>query len=229
MTNYSVKITLHNPTLTALKEGGYSLYIFKAVQVTRDDGNVTVWFSNDSYLTQITKSWSDNYQAYISNIQSSSSSSIPIKLGQIAIVNENGNLSSQEDGINGAISIYNKGETQYTCGIKQAIEDSYGPQCALPLYGKQIDVIEPVQKIFLVFDTQTFQPGDVVDVVYNTGVLIDFTGVEERSVGYDINTGWDANNASWAEEIPPNTPLSQFLIEQSQSLVVLADELLAKL
>lgn len=234
MSTYSVNIKLNEATVKALKQGGYTLYGFKAVKTSRNDGKITVWFIEDSLLMTITESWSDSYQAYISTseiqtTQTTASSSIPIKLGQIAVVEQYGNLSAKNDGIDGAICIYNTETIPYTCGIKQAVSESSVSQCAFPLYGKQMDVIEPVEKIFLVFDTKIFQLGRVVERVYNTGFYIDFTGVQERFVSYDINNGWNANNAAWAEEIPPNTSLSQLLIEQSSSLLLLKDELEAKL
>ena len=220
-TDYQVVISLDADTLEALTSGSFQLYGFKAVQTTLGGGAPVVWFSvpAQDLAANTAVSWTEQYQAYVStsqiipNGQIVANASYPIGLGQTLSVAANGIGTVAGGGPAQAISIDNTISSPYTCGISQVQNGSCNPLCAFPLYGNQMDVIAPIEKVLLMFVSQQINTGTVLERAYSQGVLIDLTADNQRSVAYDINAGWSWGGFSWAQAVAPNSDLVPLLIE----------------
>lgn len=226
-TDYEIDISLSQTTLNDLKNGGFSLYAFKAVQATVNGGAPLVWFKTDSFLTTTQVKWQEQYQAYIStseiiaNGEIDASNSINMNLGQTADVSENGLLTSAQGGTSGAVSILNQGSAEWTAGISQMTNGVANPMVAIPLYGNMMDVVAPIEKVLVMFATESVNTGVVIYQSYSQGLMIDLTADNTRAVNFDINTGWDADGGTWATKIEANADLVPLLIttDSQQSFV----------
>jgi hypothetical protein len=225
-TPYEIDITMAPATVTALLNGNYNLYGFKAVQAAQGGGAPLVWFqltsTEYSALTQL--QWSVQYQAYTStstivpNGKVTASYATNVELGQQLNVEPGGIGNVTTAGPATAISVYNTTSTQFTAGIsQQAADGSNNPMCAFPLYGQQLDVIAPIEKVLLMFSTQPVNTGTVIEQAYSPGVLIDLTSSNQRAVAYDINAGWSWGGYSWAQTVAANENLVPLLIETSSA------------
>lgn len=68
------------------------------------------------------------------------------------------------------------------------------------------------------FSTTPVNTGTVIFQAYSPGVLIDLTGVNSRSLAYDINAGWIWDGGAWARQIAPAENLVPLLIENPAEL-----------
>jgi hypothetical protein len=226
--NYSVNIQLSPSTVKALKSEGASLYGFKAVQTTQKGGAPLVWFVDAEMLPTVTVNWSEQYEAYISTSQIithgviDASNNINVDLGETANVDVNGNLTVTETGVADAISINNQSPTQYTCGVSQLQGSVATPLCAFPLFGNNLDVIAPIEKVLFFFATAAVNTGTVVEQAFGPAVLLDLTGNPQLGLSYDINNGWDFGGESWGTSIPASSALVPFLIDTPVSAPPLA-------
>jgi hypothetical protein len=221
-TQYEIDITMSPATVTALVTGNYNLYGFKAVQAAQGGGAPLVWFqlptTGYSTLTQLT--WSVQYQAYTSNSNIIPSGRVvasfatDIDLGQTLNVQAGGVGDVTQAGPPQAISIHNTTTTPFTCGIsQQAADGSTNPMCAFPLYGQQLDVVAPIEKVLLLFSTLPVNTGTVIEQAYSPGVLVDLTSTNQRAVSYDINLGWSWGGYSWAQPVGASENIIPLLIE----------------
>lgn len=213
-----ISIALSGPDQTTLKNEGFALYGFKAVKTAISGGAPLVWFSTTAFLPDTKVIWEDKYEAFISDSQIIANGKIDASnhqaasLGQIVEVSETGELSAATGGSPGAISITNMGTHPYTTGIAQVISGNANPMCAIPLHGKNMDEVMPIQKVLLMFASNTVNTGVVIYKCFSSGILIDLTGVESRAVKYGIDTSWDVGAATWAQKIEPNANLVPLLI-----------------
>ncbi|MFN3228914.1 MAG: hypothetical protein ACK41P_03585 [Asticcacaulis sp.] len=221
-TSYEIDITMSANTVQTLKQQGCSLLAFKAVKTQVTNGAPTVWVSVSNYLTSTSLVWEETYAAYISaqkiknNVTINTNTNIAADLGYNVLVDQYGNLTANQNGAAGTISIINQAATPYTTGISQASDNGgMQPLCALPLNGNFMDQVTPIEKVMLVFSSGITNTGTVLYSISSTGFMIDLTGVNDRSVEFDVNTGWNANGASWAQVIPANTALSPLLVTNS--------------
>jgi hypothetical protein len=222
-TDYQVTISMSAATVQALLAGNFYLYGFKAVQATQGGGAPLVWFQTQTFSTQTIVLWQEQYQAYTStnqvipNGQILASFSTDIDLGQTLQVQSGGVGPVIDGGPDTAISILNTTSMQFTCGIAETVSGSANPLCAFPLYGNNMDVIAPIEKVLLMFSTLPVNTGTVVMQAYSSSILIDLTADNQRSVTYDINAGWSWGGYSWAQQIPPNSQLVPLLIEPASA------------
>ncbi|UYG08693.1 hypothetical protein [Halomonas sp. M4R1S46] len=217
-TQYQVSISMDSDTIEKLKNGGFALYGFKAVKTANQGGAPLVWFQSTSFLDNTVITWDEQYQAYIStdeiiaNGKIHASSSADIDLEQTMMVSQQGTVEVMQEGTPSAISISNLGTSQWTCGISQQTGGSTKPMCAFPLYGKNLDVIAPIEKVLLMFASNTVNTGTVIYKAYSSGVLLDLTSEQTRSVSYDINQGWDWGGQSWGQSVKAQESLVPLLI-----------------
>lgn len=217
--SYQISIQMDPSTVSALMQGGYQLYGFKAVRTTANGASPLVWLSTNRLSTQTAVSWMDEYQAYISNNQIIPNgrimpmASYGIYPGQTLQVQNGGIGQVINSGTPGAISILNQSMMQFTCGISQFINGMPSPNCALPLYGNFMNVVTPVEKVMLMFSSMSVNTGTVVYQAFRPGLLIDLTSSNSRTVTFDINTGWSWGGYSWGQAVAPNTNLLPLLIQ----------------
>ncbi len=78
-------------------------------------------------------------------------------------------------------------------------------------------------KVLLQISTEKLEPGTVVEsfvpksatlASYNPSLLVTATDGGTRQVTYDINTGWNWGDYSWAQIIPASADLAKVLIER---------------
>lgn len=230
-TEYEVDVVMSAETVNRLQELGFYLHAFKAVQ-SMTPGAPLVWFTLNpedySEKTQIT--WQVEYEAYTSrskiipNGRVSSSFSAHIDLGHTLTVlpNRGGGGDVTAGGPERAISILNKTDVEYVCGISQKVEGKSNPMCAFPLLGGgNKDVIAPIEKILLMFSTSPLNTGTVIYQAYSEGVMIDLTSANTRAVKYEVNKGWSWGGFNWARKVEADENLVPLLID-SPALQILA-------
>lgn len=217
---YQVKIDMSQETVDALSQSNYSLYCFRAALCWDKAGVPLVWKKQNYSLSTVLEIL-EVYEAYTSHQQFKPGTEInpgnsyPINIGQILEVQKAaGTGEVKPNGTAGAISIYNKTQTQFTCGISMKADDSFNPIIALPLFGDKTQVIIPVQKILLLFSTRQVKAGTAIVKAESISILIDLTESQEntRTVNYDINKGWDWGGGVWAQTFTASTNLTQVLI-----------------
>ena len=220
-TPYEIDISLSPETVKELKDGGYALYGFKAVKSTVVGAAPLVWFTDLNFLNTTRVKWTEQYQAYISTDQIISngvidaSANVDINLGQTANVDEDQNLTPVSEGTPLAISIFNQSSMPLTAGISQMNNGSANPMCAIPLHGNMLDVVVPIEKVLLTFASNTVNTGTVIYKAYASGLLIDLTSANTRSVSFDINNGWTWDGGTWGVPVRANESLVPLLIEDS--------------
>lgn len=217
-TQYMVMITMPTTTVQTLKLDGFALYGFKAVQSSQQ-GAPLVWLRTDQLMSSTQVAWTDDYQAYTSTNQIMPGGQIMeqfaarISPGETLQIQRGGTGMVMPQGTPNAISFLNQDFSQYTVGISQQHDGRFSPLCAFPLAGNMMSVITPIQKVLLMFSPVQANPGTVVMHSSNPGLLIDLAGTNQRSVSFDINTGWSSGGGSWGQQIPANTDLSQLLLQ----------------
>lgn len=218
-TPYEIDVSLSANTVTELKNQGFALYGFKAVGTTIGGAAPLVWFRTLTFLNTTKVNWTEQYQAYIStsaiitNGEIDASANVDVNLGQVANVDASGNLTPVGGGTAGAISINNKSSSHYTCGISQMAGSTANPMCAIPLNGKMMDEVVPIEKVLLTFASNTVDTGSVIYKCFSSGLMIDLTKSNSRAVAFDIDNGWSWDGGTWATEIEPNANLVPLLIE----------------
>ena len=85
--------------------------------------------------------------------------------------------------------------------------------CAIPLNGKMMDEVVPIEKVLLTFASNTVDTGTVIYKCFSSGLMIDLTKSNNRSVAFDIDNGWSWDGGTWATEIAPNANLVPLLIQ----------------
>lgn len=220
-TLYQVNISMSSETVQALIKHNYNLYGFKAVQSSIGGGAPLVWFKTQDFSVETVIEWEKQYEAYTSkdviipNGRIRSSFSASINLGQTLLVEAGGIGQVVNGGQPQAISIQNNTSVSFTCGISQRQEGVASPICAFPLFGNNLDVIAPIEKVLFMFSTTPVNTGTVIEQAYGPGILIDMTSDNQRYVEYDINQGWSWGGYSWAQQVPPSSNLVPLLIEQT--------------
>lgn len=222
--SYQVTIAMAQPTVEALANSGYYLYVFKAIGGSDKAGLPLVWFRTQHYALNTVIQWEEQYFAYTSFTPLASPTPISIGAsysiapGQILNVQTQG-LGVINDGDQpGALEIDNETMSPFTCGISQphhiaGDEDAPTPICAFPLYGLHSQIFTPVAKVLLLFATDSVAPGTPVETAFSAGVLIDLADANARAVSYDINKGWSWGSSVWAKPVADQTPLHPLLIE----------------
>lgn len=221
-TLYEIDFTLSQETLTALTGGNYNLYGFKAVKAAQGGGAPLVWFQLPpaNLSAGMTLTWAEQYQAYTSTSKIISGGKVTagfhtnIDLGQTLEVGDNGTGPVVAGGNPQAVLIRNTIKQQFTCGISQTAADgSAHPMCAFPLYGQQLDVIAPIEKVLLLFSSTPVNTGTVIEQAYGPGILVDLTSQNKRDgISYDINAGWSWGGFDWAKPVQASDSVVPLLI-----------------
>jgi|1186.fasta_scaffold08804_2 hypothetical protein len=217
---YQVNITMNQNTADTLCSQGYQLYGFKAVSGP-GNGRPVVWFSTSTFGLSTAVTWTESYRVFTSrsasvgpNTKVSVDNDYDAALGDLLTVNSpTGTGLLTNGGPAGAISVVNSTSNPFSCGISQLQSDgTYAPLAAFPLFGNNEDEMVPVEKVFLMFASDTVDTGTVIEKSFGSGILIDLTGAATRSVSYDLNASWSDNQGTWGTVFPPNTSLVPLLI-----------------
>jgi len=222
---YEVKINMEPHTVEALKAAGYKMYGFKAVKSQNASGKPTVWFTTDKFLTTTIVRWEEDYKAYISDDKPIAGGVVHAQVQERVNPEETMNVdqygncrvvdgSVKSNDLTHPISVYNQGEEEWTCGVAaKKLDGTYESLCAFPLYGGNLNAIEPIEKIFLMFATEAIKTETVIEQSFGPGILIDLTGKNYRSLTYDKNKTWGDYGSHWATAHEPRSNLNPLLIE----------------
>jgi hypothetical protein len=217
---YSIDITMSDQTVNALSAGRYRLFLFKAVESAVGGGAPTVWAATGRYSASTKINWTEQYYAYASmeevqnGVNFYGSDTEQIDLGQILEVHANALVSVANGGTPIGITASNTTTTQFSCGLAQPSPLAGGqpsPICAFPLYGRNQDLMVPLQKVALVFAAAPYQQGTVIESSIGPAVLADLTTHNSVSLEYDVNRGW-----SWSGNVASDIPPDKFV----QTLIV---------
>lgn len=224
MANYSISIKMSQKTVEDLQNSGFVMYAFKGVK-TSAKGAPLVWFQTRSYALTTEVSWEEHYQAYTStsaivpNGVVVASNSYDIDLAQtLDVTGQSGTGSVSSSGKPGAIAINNETNVQFTCGISELVSGDASPICAFTLFGNNLDLIAPIERVLLMFSTTPVNTGSVIYQAYSPGLLIDLTGTNDRTVNYDINNGWSWDGGPWAQQVAAQSDLVPLLVVNSAEL-----------
>lgn len=223
-----VQIMLSAATVTALTNGGYYLYALHAVEITDGAAVPVIWAATQAISPATTVSWDADVSAYTSFTAINTGKTVAIgaavaaRGGQTVDVSAGGIETLMNRGPANMISFSNSVTTQFTVGFART--DGAGkpvPIFAVPLYGLHISQAYPSPQILLNFSTRKYLPSTMITNIEPTGnskasysqsLLIDMTGVTERTIAYDINTGWDWGDYAWGRTIPANADLTKKLL-----------------
>jgi hypothetical protein len=224
-TTYKVRIAMDTTTANNLRDGNYTLYGFKAVKTTAQGGLPTVWFTSLEYSVKTSLTWQVQYQAYTSKSQVQSGVTIDagfitdIDLGETLFIDKPTGTGTVKNDKPGIIGINNQTTTPFTAGVSQPASGGGDaqPMCAFPMPGKQKLAIVPIEKVLLMFATDTVDTGTVLARSLTEGVMIDLTGAPQqtRDVAYVWNKGWNWGDFPWAFSTQPDTDLAPLLIDNS--------------
>ena len=222
---YSVRIEMDEHTVNALQAEGYFLTGFKAVKSSHKGGKPVAWFSEPGKnLTAHTNiHWEEFYNAYvveekdITNGRITSKNSPPeppgMALGEVWSVKATGFGKVGKGGQPGTITIDNISDQPWVTGISQKVNGKINVLCAFPLHGHNADVIAPIEKVLLLFNTQEINTGTVIEKAIGQSVMIDLTAKNSRSVRYDIDKGWDCGPSPGCKTLGEKTNLAPLLIQ----------------
>lgn len=217
---HSVSISLDTETLDNFRQTGTSLYVFRAVDPNGIlGGKSLVWKVANNLFSQSLFSWDANYGAFISTEQKciQSRSDRRISLGQIMDIDNNGLLSIRNGGEKDTISILNENRNLFTCGISEYAEgaNTFAPMCAFSInYGFMV-TITPVQKLLLMFSSAQIKPTCVVKNTSGPGIIMDFTTANNRTVSYNIQTGWNSDTLGDSIIVNAGTEIAPLLMPVS--------------
>jgi hypothetical protein len=124
-------------------------------------------------------------------------------------------------GIAGCISVLNKRDSELpSCGISEKNQaGEFAPLCAFPLFGGNLIMIKPIQKVFLMFANKPIVTKTVIAQSVGPGLLIDLTNKQDRTVSYDVNKNWIWDKQEgYAEAYEAGSELAPRLIIPSENL-----------
>ncbi len=236
-TTFSVTINMSGNTAMKLTDAGSMLYAFKAVRCSDKAGLPLVWSVTSQLMPTTVVSWTSPYTGYVSMSAVVPGTLIvpgyqtPLPIGStLDITSSIGTGTVTATGAANACSIRNSTTTEFSCGLAQSAAGAAAlPLCAFPMYGGNLVAITPLEAVLLTFSTLSIAPGTAVTsmnvtakrtslatttlAVSTTGVLIDMTGVTQRSISYDINLGWQWGGATWGMGVPASANLREWLIQ----------------
>jgi hypothetical protein len=228
MDTYNITIDMSQDTVNNLAQYGYYLYAFKAVGSSISGGQPTVWVQTQNFSLTTEVTWEEQFSAYTSTntnltdgTKITASATYPINLGStLQVTSSTGTGNVVTTGIAGAIEIASQVNNQFTCGIGQTSSAGTNILCALPLFGNNIDAIQPIEKVMLTFATKAMNTGTVVYQAFAPALLVDMSGApgNSRTVSYDLNSNWQSNTAGWATQYPASTQLAPLLINTSSQM-----------
>lgn len=222
-----VTVFVNDATLAALKDLDYTLYALKGFETTNAQGKALVWGESSTYVQNTTFISTAEYQAYLAtpdqlvgnSIVIHTTISADVKLGDIVTYIDPGTpLKVTPGGYPQGVTIVNTTTTPFSAGLSARSMDAGGgfsPVAGVPLYGLSEAIIAPVDKFLVTFSTSGTAVGQPLPYSMTQSLLIDMTGQTQLEATFDINTGWNFNNASWGESVPAGSDLFALLVKET--------------
>lgn len=233
MIKYSVEVALDNETLAALNNG-FQMQVYKGVKTANPGGALpTVWFEVAEFARAVTASWSETYGGYFSNtkviqgVTVDTTTQQPMSAGNVITLAEDGSASvSTKGGVKNGFSFVSEKTTTWTSGLLVAPKGQpLAPVCAFPQYGAVGNIIQPYQKVLILFTQTQLDTGAVVETAVSTSVSIILSPSKpDISVAFNINSGWDTKGDPQVKANPQNFALAPDLIIPSATLKNLSKE-----
>lgn len=206
---HMITVTMRRPTVRALSEDDFALYLFQAVECDQGGGTPLVWASIREFAPTMTLSWSAGTYAYAAAADGGATGSVadavssgslcPAGAGQIVAVGANAVTSTSPcPGDPAYITLLNRTSTPYACGLAQnspTHDRMPAPFCAFPLYGNNLVFLAPLPRIALSFGTRRLRTGEPVGEIVGPTVLVDLTRPGPSHLGFDINDSWSSEGA----------------------------------
>ncbi len=231
---YSVNINLDSTTLAALQNGKYQMQVYKGVKSSGPAGALpTVWFSVNEFSNQVNVSWKEEFGGYFSDTKTRSGVKVNISThdamgpGDIITLAADGSASVASGGPAGEFSFDSKQTTEWTSGLLSKDQNGkYAPICAFPQFGAVGNIMEPYEKVLILFTQAQLDTGAVVETAISASVsVILSTSVPTASLDFSINSGWNTNNNPQASTNPANFQLAPELIIPSATAYNIQKEL----
>jgi hypothetical protein len=213
-TQYSIGVSLNNSQLSQFSTEKLALKVFKGVQSESGGGALPVWLNigTADISANMSITWSEQYGGYIDKSQGlvdgavvDANNALPMDLGELLLVDKSSALSLATGGAAGEITVSNQSVTPWICGMGQEVTLPDGssklqPTCAFPLNGTFYVSMLPYEKILMVFESSQTDTGSVIEATTSSTIIVTLSGTNPAvAVYFDINTGWDAKRASWAQ------------------------------
>jgi len=218
----TLAISMSDDTRAHLKDGGYSLYVFRPVASSNKTGVPLVWARLDpeSYFSNIPVAFeTEMFCAYISNDAIAVDATIGIGTsiaaspGQTAGVDAVGRMTATMAAPLDSIYIASTAATSYSCGLAAKFGSlAATPFCAFTLYPEGLVTMQPANALFVMWATSAYDPGVFMRQSLGPGLLVHFDDSTPRAVTYDITEAWQAGQAAWAQPIGSGTVLTSILI-----------------
>jgi hypothetical protein len=214
-----ITVTLSPATLAALDNLGYALYVLRAYNTTNAASKPLVWLADTQLTENVVISFDIKYKAYVSVSRESSigdivaMSAVPVVLGETATVDGEGTFTITQGSNPSGVTIVNGSTRPYTSGLAAAVDDVRAtPLLAEPLYGLAENINAPLDRFLLAFSTQGIGEGTPIAHAMSQGLLVDLAGADQRTMAFDINTGWGAGDVTWAKTVPAGADLTPILV-----------------
>jgi hypothetical protein len=226
-----ITINMTAATIATLMDTNSALVGFKAVQANANGALPAIWFSTQRYSQPTQLTWSDQFQGFASSSSIAPdetvmmSFSVEMRLGQTLTLSQYGQGMVSPGGPASAISIANQGMAQTTCGIAQPSPLGGGPvpYCAVPLPPASMTVLAPLDRVLLLFSTMQINEGTLLSQAFASGLLIDVTAAGGQCVvEFDIDNGWSAGGASWAQDVAQGAQLAPLLLSSGWNVAAFA-------
>jgi hypothetical protein len=234
MATTTISIAMSDATANRMMSDGFILYALKAVRCSLRSGRPLVWSKTGRFSLTNTVAWDTAMHAYtsMSSVQAGKTVAVGFETAispgwTLTIGQLTGSGTVAQNGVAGAITIFNDTKSPFTTGLAQASDEAPLPYCAFPQQGALNLLITPLDVVLLMFSTLDLAPGTVIETLNtrpakalamsvlaaNTGgLLVDATGVSSRSVSYG-DLGWDWGGATWARMIQASGSLVPYLIQ----------------
>ncbi|VVB69640.1 Uncharacterised protein [uncultured archaeon] len=233
--NLKVTVKMDGSTLEKLQKRNYLLFAFRAVETNAEGGMPVVWFSTTGYSELTDVSWQETYGAFASQTEVKSGTQIAascfkeINLNQKMEVVAPLQCKDPVSGIAGCIAVLNSRDSELpSCGISEKNQaGEFAPLCAFPLFGGNMIMLKPIQKVFLMFANKPIVTKTVIAQSVGPGLLIDLTNKQERTISYDVNKNWIWDpKEGYAEAYAAGSDLAPRLIIPSEGLKMASMNLL---
>jgi hypothetical protein len=228
---HKLTVAIDPASLGDLVDMGVSLYVFLGFQTSNRTAVPLVFQAESALSATMNVAWTESYVGFVSQTLLADgvddpgkrtidvASSSPARLGQVLTLSSTFELAPMSGGGGGALTFRNGRSAEVTCG--RGYGDSLRPSCAARLVPRIDLVIAPVQLVYLMLSTSQFDVGSWVSTTAGNGLTVDMTGIEARTVTFDMTApnAWREADSVWAQPVPPDSPLVDVLRQAPKSNV----------
>ncbi|WP_099608935.1 hypothetical protein [Vibrio coralliilyticus] len=226
MTTYSVTIRLDAASIAALQ--GHQLQVFKGVKACDPDQGVsTVWATVDRFYHLIHLSWRSECHGFFHVGSLHDDDAVvptwtePVQPGELLTLEKGAQLTRTVTGARDAYTLLNRVGRPVWAGLMSALRTYQqggrpSPLCVFPHRDGDTRVLEPYEKIVLVFSPKKRAVGTAVKQCIARSVSLHFfSSISHISVDYSHQRGWDTLGNPVAKRNGMNLLLAPELIVPS--------------